>query len=143
MPISRFFTCIHSQCPADRFLANVPWQFSAPGNPNTTGPSNNQTLWVFKTNGDVWSSPAVADGIVYVGSFDRYLYAVNATDGSKVWSFKTGGTIFTSPAVANNVVYIGSRRPQHLCFRRPKRQLNLELHNWRRPLNVLPRLQAA
>ena len=78
------------------------------GNPNTTGPSNNQTLWVFKTNGDVWSSPAVADGIVYVGSFDRYLYAVNATDGSKVWSFKTGGTIFTSPAVANNVVYIGS-----------------------------------
>ncbi len=45
-----------------------------------SGPSTNQTLWTFKTNGEVWSSPAVADGIVYVASFDRNLYAINAVN---------------------------------------------------------------
>ena len=32
--------------------------------------------WKFKTEDGVVSSPAVADGIVYFGSFDHYLYAV-------------------------------------------------------------------
>ena len=31
--------------------------------------SGNQTLWTFTTGGPVWSSPAVVDGVVYVGFF--------------------------------------------------------------------------
>lgn len=33
-------------------------------------------IWKFKTEGIVASSPAVADGMVFFGSFDNYLYAV-------------------------------------------------------------------
>ncbi len=32
--------------------------------------------WKFKTEDAVFSSPAVADGIVFFGSSDNYLYAV-------------------------------------------------------------------
>ena len=32
-------------------------------------------LWSASTNSDIASSPAVADGVVYVGSYDRNLYA--------------------------------------------------------------------
>jgi outer membrane protein assembly factor BamB len=34
--------------------------------------------WRFQTEGPVISSPVVADGIVYIGSDDRYVYALPA-----------------------------------------------------------------
>ena len=54
------------------------------------------------------SSPAVVNGVVYIGSRDDNLYALNASTGVKLWSFTTGGEVIASPAVANGVVYIGS-----------------------------------
>ena len=44
-----------------------------------------------KLTGDViHSSPAYADQTVYFGSWDSYLYALNAADGKLKWKFKTG-----------------------------------------------------
>src|SRR5512138_3698435 len=78
------------------------------GYSTNTGPTSNQTLWVFSTNGKVWSSPIVANGIVYFGSLDHHVYAVDAKNGSKIWDFATGGQVFPSPAYYNNAIYIGS-----------------------------------
>jgi outer membrane protein assembly factor BamB len=50
----------------------------------------------------------VANGVVYVGSYDSNLYALNASTGAILWSFATGGNVISSPAVANGVVYVGS-----------------------------------
>lgn len=56
-----------------------------------------------------YSSPAVADGVVYIGSNSgRRVYALNAATGSQVWSARTGDTVLSSPVVANGVVYVGS-----------------------------------
>jgi len=57
------------------------------------------------------SSPAVADGVVYVGAWNGNVYALNAASGALLWSYATGGDISSSPAVANGVVYIGSGGP--------------------------------
>src|SRR6266571_3172935 len=54
------------------------------------------------------SSPAVANGMVYIGSFDHKVYAFDAATGRRVWATPTQDTIYSSPAVANGVVYIGS-----------------------------------
>jgi hypothetical protein len=59
-------------------------------------------------SGSIYSSPTVADGIVYVGSIDNSLYAVDAADGSEVWSFTAGNNIYSSPTVADGIVYVGS-----------------------------------
>ena len=62
----------------------------------------------------VTSSPAVADGVVYVGSWDSKLYAFAVgcrSDGGAcppLWTATTGGVVESSPAVANGVVYVGS-----------------------------------
>jgi outer membrane protein assembly factor BamB len=56
----------------------------------------------------VFSSPAVANGVVYVGCDNRNVYALNATTGANLWSYTTGGNVESSPAVANGVVYVGS-----------------------------------
>jgi outer membrane protein assembly factor BamB len=56
------------------------------------------------------SSPAVANGVVYVGSdfVGNNVYALKASTGAKLWQFTTGGGVDTSPAVANVVIYVGS-----------------------------------
>ena len=67
-------------------------------------------IWSSHTgDGDTYtnSSPAVVNGVVYVGSTDGNLYAFQTSDGTKVWSFATGAKVSSSPAVFNGVVYVG------------------------------------
>ena len=64
--------------------------------------------WSYATGSDVYSSPAVANGVVYVGSYDDKVYALNASTGALLWSYSTGSYVTSSPAVANGVVYAGS-----------------------------------
>jgi outer membrane protein assembly factor BamB len=45
------------------------------------------------------STPAVGDGMVYVGAMDGYLYALDATTGSQRWAVKTGASIRSHPLV--------------------------------------------
>lgn len=54
------------------------------------------------------SSPAVVGGVVYVGSGDHQVYALDARSGELRWAFPTGDVVHASPAVANGVVYVGS-----------------------------------
>jgi outer membrane protein assembly factor BamB len=53
------------------------------------------------------SSPAVAEGIVYITAFDGNTYALNAFTGAKIWNTTAGGG-YSSPAVAGDTVYVGS-----------------------------------
>ena len=64
---------------------------------------------------DSSSSPVLANGVVYYGSFDYsgsaltgHVYALNASTGAQLWSFETPGPVTSSPAVANGVVYVSS-----------------------------------
>jgi outer membrane protein assembly factor BamB len=66
--------------------------------------------WRFAT-GDVGTcAPSVAaDGTVYIGSYDGFLYAINP-DGSLKWRYEAGSTINADPALADDgTIYIGSR----------------------------------
>ena len=65
-------------------------------------------LWRYETGGPVGSSPAVVDGVVYFGSVDNYLYAVDAATGTLRWQYETGDNVTSSPAVIDGVVYVGS-----------------------------------
>src|SRR3569833_346337 len=71
---------------------------------NSLGP----VKWKYKTNGKIFSSPAVYNGVAYIGSEDHGLYSIDAKDGKFIWKFVTGGAVYSSPAVYKNVVYFGS-----------------------------------
>jgi outer membrane protein assembly factor BamB len=64
--------------------------------------------WIFSTGDKVWSSPAVAEGVVYIGSLDHNVYAVNLSNGSELWRFPTGGGVTASPLVVKGRVYVGA-----------------------------------
>ena len=65
-------------------------------------------LWRFETGDNVFSSPAVVDGVIYVGSFGGNVYALDAATGDERWRFETGDWVVSSPAVVDGVVYVGS-----------------------------------
>ena len=67
----------------------------------------------------MYSSPAVANGVVYVGSIDDNVYALNAATGAKLWGYTTGSYVDSSPAVANGVVYVGSYDHNLYAFHLP------------------------
>jgi outer membrane protein assembly factor BamB len=62
-----------------------------------------QLKWSYAT-GNAIAAPAVANGVVYVGS--DQLYALNASTGALLWSYAIG--VGGAPAVANGVVYVCS-----------------------------------
>jgi outer membrane protein assembly factor BamB len=74
------------------------------------GPSGAPTVrWEFKAGGKIWSSPTIAAGVVYFGSHDGSLYAVDAESGRLRWSLRVGDTyVIASPAVVAGVVYVGA-----------------------------------
>ena len=86
--------------------------FSAGGataSPKSGGDPGTQRF-VFKMEGR--GHPAISpDGsVVYVGSYDSYLYAVDADSGQLKWKFQTGDWVASSPAPSpdGSVVYVGS-----------------------------------
>ena len=73
----------------------------------TVGPSNLTLAWKYQTRGSIISSPTVSDDIVYFGSTDNYIYALDAWTGELYWKFKTLAPVESSVAVANGWVYTG------------------------------------
>ncbi len=65
-------------------------------------------LWQFSAGDAVVPAPTVSDGVVYVGSDDMHVYALDAATGEMLWSFATDDVVRSSPTVSDGVVYVGS-----------------------------------
>ena len=70
----------------------------------TTG----EQVWVFPTNNQqVKTDPYVLDGVVYFGSYEKKMYAVDAKTGVKKWEFQTVAEVLSSPVVEKGILYFG------------------------------------
>lgn len=100
--------CTNAQQPQNK--AAIALQHNAshiPGGNQAFVPIKN-IQWAFKTNGKIFSSPAISKGIVFIGSEDKSLYAINIKTGKQKWKFVTAGAVHSSPAVYGSNVYMGS-----------------------------------
>ena len=64
--------------------------------------------WRFQTGARVVSSPVLAAGVLYFGSDDGHLYAVDPTTGVQRWQYATDGPVCSTPAVAAGLVFFES-----------------------------------
>ncbi len=55
--------------------------------------------------GEQFGSVTVAGDVVYAGSDDGNLYAVDADTGETLWTWQTGGPVRAATAVIDNIVY--------------------------------------
>jgi hypothetical protein len=102
------------------------------GNVYALNATTGAKLWSYATGGaGVISSPAVANGMVYIGEDDAdgHVDALNATTGVKVWSvaISSGLGVVSSPAVANGVVYVASTNANVYAFGLPGAGADLQL----------------
>jgi outer membrane protein assembly factor BamB len=73
----------------------------------TSTVSNGMLLWQFNTGDKIRSSPAIVNGVVYEGSNNGIVYALNAATGSVIWQYNSGSQVESSAAVVNGIVYVG------------------------------------
>jgi outer membrane protein assembly factor BamB len=76
---------------------------------------------VFRTGGEIDSSPVVCGDKAVFGSLDGRLYMVDTGSGTAVWSYEIGGGIASTPAVAGGMVVIGSDDGRVYAFGSPKK----------------------
>lgn len=65
--------------------------------------------WSYPGGGEAFfSSPAMADDRLVVGSRDNALHCLARPDGHKLWSFQTQGKVDSSPVICDGKVVFGS-----------------------------------
>jgi outer membrane protein assembly factor BamB len=108
-------------CPV---LASADWPLFR-GDPLMTGvgtaalPDQLEELWEFKTghgktSGGIEGAPAVAGGVAFVASLDKFLYAVDIATGKEKWKTKLG-YMKASPSVRKDRVYVGDLDGKFHC----------------------------
>jgi len=82
---------------------------------------NGVEIWNISFPGD-FSTPALADGRLYVGSSAGKFYCLNSSNGQEIWNFtaiedpKPWESIKSSPAYSNGVVYFGTNEANGKIF---------------------------
>ena len=119
-------------------------------------------LWSFRP-GAIESSPLIVDGVIYFGSWDHYVYAIDARTKRVEWRFRTDDQVVAGPAYSRGTIYIAvEQRPSlrdqradgsgalarfvvlalraaRVLLRNAHRRLRPRLHRQRRRLRLLVR----
>jgi len=70
-------------------------------------PDQLEERWTFKTGDTLDGSPAIANGVVYLASLDKHLYALDLATGKQKWKVKLGA-MRASPSFKGNRIYVGN-----------------------------------
>jgi len=70
----------------------------------------------------VVASPAISDGMIYIGSLDSTLYAIDANTGRERWQFQSGNEISSTAALFNGHCYFESGNVLYAINRKGKLQ---------------------
>jgi outer membrane protein assembly factor BamB len=70
---------------------------------------NGAKKWNFKTGNYIYKSPALDNNILYILSYDLYLYAIYKENGTVKWKFKTNEWGGSDPTIDDDgIIYFGS-----------------------------------
>ena len=79
---------------------------------------NVKTKWVYASEANVISTPAVNNGLVVFGNQQGKMVALSLSNGKTKWSYQTGAAIYSSPAIAANKIVFGSTDGYIYCLNR-------------------------
>jgi outer membrane protein assembly factor BamB len=64
--------------------------------------------WEYQAAADIISSPVIFEDMVYFGSRDNNVYALNARTGALIWQYSTGGWVDATPSAAGDALFVPS-----------------------------------
>jgi outer membrane protein assembly factor BamB/predicted phosphodiesterase len=72
--------------------------------------------WVYASDANVISTPAVTSSLVIFGNSLGSIDAISKSTGKKKWSYQTKGAIYSSPAIVQNKVVVASGDGSIYCL---------------------------
>lgn len=89
----------------------------ATGVSSSTLPEKPELLWKKQFEyGMFETTPAIVDGVVYMGSYDGNFYALKLEDGEEIWRFPTELGFNAPAAVHDGYVYVGDTEGRFFCL---------------------------
>ena len=77
--------------------------------PDGTAQSQGQQIvWKFNCEDEIRGTPLIDNGIIYIGSYDKNMYALHADSGQLLWKYSTEGGIVGKPTIHDNTLFFGS-----------------------------------
>ena len=64
-------------------------------------------VWNFEIDGDIFSSPCIAQDLIILGSMNKMVWAIDFK-GNLKWVFETQGEIWSSPSFNGENLFVGS-----------------------------------
>jgi outer membrane protein assembly factor BamB len=64
-------------------------------------------VWEYNTGSRIWTSPAYANGNLFVGNYSGQLIAISADKGNEIWSIDLPASSSSSPAIYKDKVILG------------------------------------
>ena len=95
--------------------------FSSGGAVHCFDANRGVSLWRYDTSVQIFSSPTVAGGRVYVGEgfhqdADCHLHCLDANNGRLIWTFKTTSHVESTPFISQGKVYFGAGNDGVYCL---------------------------
>ncbi len=100
---------------------------TAPAAP--TYPAAPAPRWSVKLGAQLWASPVVREGEIYVGTVDGKFHALKATDGSEAWTWSGTHALYGAATITDSSVLFIDEACELICLNRTDGQLR-----WRTPL---------
>lgn len=76
--------------------------------PSTAKKGEVKPIWSAETGDEVRGTPLYHEGMIYVGSYDKNLYALEAASGKVAWKYASDGGITGKAAVSEGNIFFGS-----------------------------------
>jgi outer membrane protein assembly factor BamB len=73
-------------------------------------------IWSRELSSHCTATPAIVDGLVYLGDLGGNFYCLDAADGKTIWAHKTKGEVYGSTLAADSKIYVGTRKGQFLIL---------------------------
>ncbi len=67
-----------------------------------------EPLWRIDVGAPVWSDPAATDGVIFVGTDDGTLHALDAQSGAGRWRYRAGGPLRSGVTVHGDRLFVSS-----------------------------------
>ena len=80
--------------------------------------SDGSVVWTHNLNTTGYSTPAIANGIVYVGDFNGLIHAYRASDGTQLWQTYIGGRILAPGVIVGPLVFFSNLETKTFGLRR-------------------------
>jgi outer membrane protein assembly factor BamB len=100
--------------------------------------TTNGLKWTYPLVNHCMATPAIADGLAFVGDCGKRIHCVDAETGKPYWTHDAKGEMWASPLIADGKVYFATRRGEVLVFAAGKEKNLLSSIELGSPISATP-----